>query len=171
MLAKYNGEYYYYVCGEKIVDKRYKLAIESSVSNIITVKKDKCSSDFCVSPYCGEFYKKVDMSELTDIFDVDFFVEYDTGLPTLGVMNWFFDKAKGDMIKLEYSPGQLPGWYPEEQYVCYKYVGRDEILSSKMVTVYTKKNGVMYSEPYIVEEYLDYDQLIYLFNQYSRENL
>lgn len=29
----------------------------------------------------------------------------------------------------------------------------------------------MYSEPYIVEEYLDYDQLIYLFNQYSRENL
>ena len=172
MIAKYNGEHYYYVCGEEIFDKRYKLAKESDISNIITMKKEKCFSDFLAVPQYGEFYKKVDMHELTDIFYVEFFIEYDTGLPDIGVIkNWSFDKVKDDLIKLEYSPGQLPGWYPEEQYVCSKYVGRDEILSSKIMTVYTKKNGVMFSEPYIIEENVDYGELIYWCKYYSRRNL
>lgn len=171
MIANYKGNEYYYSC--KIIpfecDWRYYQAVHEDYSSISTYKVEKAEEDFKPNKY-GKMAKKIDEEELTDIFYVMCYVDYDTGLskiPTEWLVNDFIDGK----IEIEYGLGLLPGWTGIEQYVCRKQLDKSEVSSPKIGGVYTKKDGVRLSEPFIEEKNVDIDELIRIYMHYLRENI
>ena len=74
-------------------------------------------------------------------------------------------------IEIEYGLGLLPGWTGIEQYVCRKQLDKSEVSSPKIGVVYTKKDGVRLSEPFVEEKNVDIDELIRIYMHYLRENI
>ena len=73
MIAKYKEHYYSY-------------SANSGERTIVTENKEKAYPEFEYEEDDEVFYKDVSEEELSDIFDIRFFVEYDTQLPHTPLM-------------------------------------------------------------------------------------
>lgn len=133
MIAKYNEKYY--MCN-KLTD----------TVNIITDKKNKYDDSFTIVGYGPYWSKKVSLNDpkLTDVYKIDLYVKYDTGIPTVPVV-WKLgvnpDVLKDNMIKLVFYNGILPGWKGEDKTIGYKYINIDEIKGGSIKYTFYKKNN------------------------------
>lgn len=159
MIGKYKDEYYYYVYNDR-------------VSNIITCDNNKANDDFSFKN--GYFYKKIQKKELSEIFDISFWVSYDAkinGIPKIWEIKSNITDINNNRITIQYSNGLLPGWEAVEKNVSIKTIDINDIESAKVIKKYYKKDNVDYINPIIEEVYLDYDSLIKYRKYYNKEFL
>ena len=155
MIAIYKGVEYSYTCKylKFAQDWRYYRAEHADFSRIVTNDARKSKEE-----------------ELTDIFYVNCFINYDTGLAKIPT-EWLVNRIIDGKIEIEYGLGLLPGWNGVDQYVCSKLLGKDEVSSPKVRFIYTKKNGNMLKEPYVEERAVDIEEMISIYNHYLRDNI
>lgn len=166
MIAKYKGDYYLYACKKK---ERGLLAVDDNENYLITRKKEKSSKEFQVEEN-RFFVKKTRIDELTDVFEVVYLVEYDTGIPNL-LKKWEPVSIKNGIIKLAYGMGILPGWDLEDKFVCTKNIDKEDVHSGVIKVIYTKKDGEVFEEPHIEEKTVDIEELIRVYNFLADENI
>ncbi|MBR4670292.1 MAG: hypothetical protein IKO84_06805 [Butyrivibrio sp.] len=171
MIAIYKGVEYSYTCKylKFAQDWRYYRAEHADFSRIVTNDARKSKEDFLPDSF-GEMGKKIAEEELTDIFYVNCFINYDTGLAKIPT-EWLVNRIIDGKIEIEYGLGLLPGWNGVDQYVCSKLLGKDEVSSPKVRFIYTKKNGNMLKEPYVEERAVDIEEMISIYNHYLRDNI
>ena len=171
MIAKYRGKEYCYSC--KLLqwksDWNYYQAIHAEYSKINTNDPQKVYDDFHLNEF-GRMEKEIAEEELTDIFYVNCFINYDTGLAKIPT-EWLVNKFIDGKIEIEYGLGLLLGWNGVDQYVCRKLLGKDEVSSPKVRFIYTKKYGNMLKEPYVEERDVDIEDMISIYNYYLRDNI
>jgi len=100
------------------------------------------------------YFKNILEEELSDIYDVEIWVSYNTNIPNTP-KQWKLGSDKSAIsengILLIFAEGILPGWNVIEKNVCSKRIDLSEISSARVVFVYRKKDGKML-ENHIVEE-------------------
>lgn len=155
MFAKYKDNIYLYIKNRRM-------------NKIITRSLQKINPEFKKDDD-GVFYKAVSESELADVFNVEFWVSYNTGLPNTPLY-WQVDLDEQDSVNgkilLRFSEGILPNWEIEEKNVCKKYVDVSELKEAKIIYVYKKRNNIIYSPPQKVEENIPIDKMLILFKKY-----
>lgn len=159
MLANYHDKTYRYIPGK---------------GKIITRLPYKAEKDFKRDGEALLFFKRVPEKELTDIFDVEFWVEYDTGLPNTPSMWQIKDgdnKLEDGTIRLRFAEGILPGWETEEKNVCVKHIDALEAKNTKVVYIYKKKDGEELDVPQREEMDVSLYGFIMLYRRYRRTNL
>lgn len=96
--------------------------------------------------------------ELTDIFDVQYVINYDAGIPGLP-KTWkdpLFDDHKDQLYLSVYNKHPLPGWRKRRNSaLCTKDVNFEQIGNAKLIYTYRKKNGCLLVQPRI--DYIDVD--------------
>jgi hypothetical protein len=109
--------------------KQYKIVREEGKWNLISMNPD--SEKYGFEKDEDIYYKEFDdISEFDDVYELTFFVLYDTHLdkvPTewsLNLSNGFF---KEDSVKLLFAEGILPGWKVEDKNVCSTYIKNEDI--------------------------------------------
>lgn len=96
--------------------------------------------------------------ELTDIFDVQYLINYDAGIPGLPKIwkNPLFDDHKDQLYLSVYNKYPLPGWCKRRNSaLCTKNVNFEQISNAKLIYTYCKKNGCVLVQPRI--DYIDVD--------------
>ena len=171
MIALFRGVEYSYTCKylKFAQDWRYYRAEHANFSRIATNDLKKCREEFQSNSF-GEMERKIAEEELSDIFYVNCFINYNTGLARIPT-EWLVNNIIGEKIEIEYGLGLLPGWDGVDQYVCSKLLGKDEVSSPKVRYVYTKKDGRVLEEPYVEERDVDIEEMISIYNHYLRENI
>ena len=159
MFAVYNGNTYIYVS-----NRRGK--------EIITRNPRKANIDFAKDD--DVFYKKISDDELSEIFNIELWVKYSTGLPDTPF--WWQVSFDGrafvsGKVLLRFSEGFLPGWEIEENNVCVKYIDIDEITDAKVVYAYKKRNNTVYSNPRRFEESISKDEICAVFEKFKGNNI
>lgn len=161
MIAKYNGELYEIVRnGEKY--------------QIITYQDNKASQGF--TKHKDLYFKTVSDDDimLTDIFDVEFCVYYNTGLPSVQ-SEWRIslggESIKDEKVRLRFAEGYLPGWEVEEKGVCVKEIELEDVLDSKIIYKYIKREGIKLESPYIEEKNISKEELKSMYDMYKKGNL
>ena len=148
MIAKYN-------------EKLYRYVANSRQRRIITSQSSKREEDFIKDDEI--FYRNVAEEELTDIFDVKFYVGYDAKLPDTPT-EWAIENSAigmlGKKVRLLFTEGYLPDWKVTDKYVCEKCVSVSELSYGKTVYKYKKKDGVI--SELIEEQMLSPKELIQL---------
>ena len=109
--------------------KQYKIVREEGKWNLISMNPD--SEKYGFEKDEDIYYKEFDdISEFDDVYELTFFVLYDTHLdkvPTewsLNLSNGFF---KEDSVKLLFAEGILPRWKVEDKNVCSTYIKNEDI--------------------------------------------
>lgn len=95
---------------------------------------------------------------LTDIFDVQYLINYDAGIPGLSKIwkNPLFDDHKDQVYLSVYNNHPLPGWHKRRNSaLCTKDVNFEQIGKAKLIYTYYKKNGYALVQPRI--DYVDVD--------------
>lgn len=95
---------------------------------------------------------------LTDIFDVQYLINYDAGIPGLPTIwkNPLFDDHKDQLYLSVYNKHSLPGWCKRRNSaLCTKDVNFEQIGKAKLIYTYRKKNGCALVQPRI--DYIDVD--------------
>lgn len=95
---------------------------------------------------------------LTDIFDVQYSINYNTGIPGLSKIwkNPLFDDNKDRLYLSVYNKHPLPGWHKRRNSaLCTKDVNFGQIGNAKLIYTYRKKNGYALMQPRI--DYVDVD--------------
>lgn len=159
MLANYNGKTYLYVS-----NKRRTV--------IVTRQEYKTDGGFIKD---GDlFFKHVREYELSDIFSVEIWVQYHTGLEHTPSF-WQVDEECGgienDQVMLRFAEGILPGWEIEDKNVCKKYVDYSDISTCRLVMKYKKYAGEALVIPKIEEKYYPIKEAMDLYEQYWKSNL
>ena len=130
MIAKYKEHYYSY-------------SANSGERTIVTENKEKAYPEFEYEEDDEVFYKDVSEEELSDIFDIRFFVEYDTQLPHTPLMwDLFPEDFSENGVYLVFAKGHLPNWEITDKYICRKLISYKEITKCEVVYEYKKKDGV-----------------------------
>lgn len=159
MIAKYKNNFYLYISNKK-------------VSNLVTRQKQKALEGFEYDE--GAYFKRISMDELEDVFDIEYWVTYNTGEPEVPT-EWKVGKdsrdIQGDNVLIRYSNGVLPNWNIEEKNVCVKYINKNEIDSAKIVKVYSLKDGVSLNSPIKEETLVDFNDLALMHDEFSRMKL
>lgn len=159
MIAKYMGYEYTYISNRRSKE-------------IVTSQKVKIDGSF--NSEKRYYYKKVSEDDLTDIYNIEFWVTYKSGLKDVPITWILGSEAKvivDNKIQLVFAEGILPGWDIVEKNVCSKWVELSDISEAKMVTVYKKKNGII-CEPRVQEERnISNTDLVLLHSKYCRKNL
>ena len=168
MIAKYCENYYNYSCDKKLIDWKHYVALPSDRCYLVSNKPQKLLIDFLNKN--GIIYKNINEEELTDIFYIECWVGYDTGLPNIPT-EWLVQDIDNDRVKIEYGLGVLPGWGGCDKYVSFNYISKEEITSSRIVYVYTKKDGKRFDIPYVEEKSVSIDELLHVYEEFSRNNL
>ena len=157
MIAKYNQKIYRYVAN-------------SRKKCIITSLRSKKEDDFTKDD--DIFYKDVEEEELTDIFDVKFFVGYDAQLPGTPT-EWEIDSSaigmSGRKVRLLFTQGYLPGWKVTDKYVCEKHVDVSNLSYGRVIYKFRKKDGVQCE--LTEEQLLTPNELVTLAQSLDREHL
>ena len=139
MIARYHNYNYLYMS-----NRRKK--------EIITTKEQKTDPSFTKEG--NLYFKNILEEELSDIYDVEIWVSYNTNIPNTP-KQWKLGSDKSAIsengILLIFAEGILPGWNVIEKNVCSKRIDLSEISSARVVFVYRKKDGKML-ENHIVEE-------------------
>lgn len=152
--------------------KEYLACFSKRKKEIVTRKKIKADESFREDE--GTYSKPVDEKELTDIFSVKFYVDYDAGIPGTP-HTWAIDEdvsrpEKGQLV-LVFARGTLPGWEIEERYVCTKTIDFDAVKAITISTTYEKKDGQIMDPPYVDERVITKEEMIKLFDHFKRTNL
>ncbi len=155
-------------------DTLYDMSDKKTHFNIITRLKAKADGDFLSKEEI--FYKQIpkDDKYIQDIFDVEFFLKWDSGLKDVdskwGILAISM-QMKENQILLTFANGILPGWRAEEQTVCSKYVNIDECEDFSVVYTYAVKDGNVLKEPMIVEQKVSKEEFQKLAHQYRTKNI
>lgn len=168
MIAKYKGNFYNYSCEKEQIDWNHNVAINCGKSYLSTRRLEKQLSGFIKRN--DIMYMKIDEQSLSDIFYIEYIVGYDTDLPSIPT-EWIVQDIIDEKIKVEYGLGHLPGWSACDKYTSFNLIDKDDIKSSKLQYVYTKKDGIKYSEPVVDEKRVDIDELIRVYREYWWKNL
>ena len=159
MIAKYNGNYYYYVENKR-------------TGNIITRQKEKATDGFEYED--GVYFKKVAFEDLEEAFALRFIVSYDSCLKNLP-QDWevAIDKTniKDSKVLLRYANGILPGWTVEEKNVCIKYVDVKDITAAREIRIFKRRSSDHPYDDIAEEKVIDPGDLIEIILSYCKENL
>ena len=158
-IAKYNGIYYLYISNKK-------------TCNIVTTRNEKLHEGFISGN--GAYYKKIQETDVSEIFEIQYRVKYDVGIPGVptewGVGSGVHD-IKDERILIRYANGVLPGWNIEEKNVYIKYVDKKDIEYGEVIKIFHKKNDVVLTNPERVVERVDVETFICVHNEYQKNNL
>lgn len=155
-------------------DNIYDTSEEKAHINIITRQKTKADKDFLSKQ--GIFYKQIQKDDkyIQDIFDVEFFLKWDSGLKDVdskwGILAIAM-QMKENQVLLTFANGILPGWNAEEQTVCSKYVDIEECEDFSVVYTYTVKDGKVLNKPMTVEQKVSREEFQKLVHQYQIRNI
>ncbi|MEQ2497458.1 MULTISPECIES: hypothetical protein [Lachnospiraceae] len=156
MIARYNNMY-------------YRISKGRAGHELLTRIKEKAQVGFQYDR--PVFYKKVDLSDnnLSDVFNLDIWVHYDTGLPNVPV-EWKIDIdtnifEEGTLL-LRFVEGILPGWNVEEKNVSYTKISINDITGVRAVYTYLKKDGNLLVPPISHENQRDSEGLLELYRKY-----
>lgn len=158
--ANYNGHTYLFHLNRRT--KQYE---------IVTEQIDKTDSEFKNGKHC--YYKEIPLSDndLTDIFDIDLWVKYDTGYegcPTeWGVGLGGRYTVENRKIPLWCADGYIPGWEVMGKYESRGFIDPEDIQAAWVLYQYQKKDGVLLDEPLVVREDISFEQLLELQRQYG----
>lgn len=156
MIARYNNMY-------------YRISKGRAGHELLTMIKEKAQVGFQYDR--SVFYKKVDLSDnrLSDIFNLDIWVHYDTGIPNVPV-EWKIDIDTNIFIEgtlfLRFVDGILPGWNIEEKNVSYTKISINDIIGVRAVYTYLKKDGNLLSSPISHEIPMESEGLLELYRKY-----
>lgn len=152
----------------------YVLRDEKTHFVIITRSKDKTDENFLSTGI--SFYKDIskDNTGIQDIFDVQFFLQWDSGLKNVD-KEWEilteYEYLEGNQVLLKFVNGILPGWNIEEQAVCSKYVDIDECEDFTVKYTYTVKDGNKLKEPLVLEQKVSKEEFQKTVIGYRIENI
>ncbi|MDP4180485.1 MAG: hypothetical protein Q8942_05255 [Bacillota bacterium] len=155
-------------------DNLYDLLDEETHLNIITRQKTKADKDFLSTG--KSYYKEIkkDDKYIQDIFNAQFFVEWDSHLDDID-NKWEIltehEYLKDNQVLLKFVNGILPGWTVEEQAICSKYVDIDECEDFSVVYTYTVKDGKTLKSPMVVEQKVSKDDFQKLVLQHQFNNI
>ena len=159
MLANYKGLTYIYIANQNI-------------SNIATNKKFKAIDDFVYKN--NMYFRKTPPEELTDIFEISYWIYYDSGLSGLPY-EWEvgpdIQDIKGNNILIRFSNGTIPNWIVEEKNISIKYINKDEVQKAKVIRTYKRKNGISLDTPFKEIKEVSVDELICTQIENRRNNL
>lgn len=159
MFANYSNEKYIYIANRR-------------TKEIVTHLSMKTDESFVYDK--GIFYKKITDEELTDIYDVEFWVKYESGFN--GVSAWWKlgndkDPVIGNQVALIFSEGILPGWKIIEKNVCSNEVDISSLSETKIRIIYRKKDGKSYQTPMVQEQKIIVSELMNLYDKYCKDNI
>lgn len=159
MFANYSNEKYIYIANRR-------------TKEIVTHLSMKTDESFVYDK--GIFYKKITDEELTDIYDVEFWVKYESGFN--GVSAWWKlgndkDSVIGNQVALIFSEGILPGWKIIEKNVCSNEVDISSLSETKIRIIYRKKDGKSYQTPMVQEQKIIVSELVNLYDKYCKDNI
>jgi hypothetical protein len=152
----------------------YRYIKNKEYLEIVTYDKNKVDKNFMLDD--DIYYKQIpkDDKYIQDIFDVEFFLKWDSGLKDVdskwGILAIGM-QMKENQILLTFANGILPGWSAEEQTVCSRYVDIDECEDFSVVYTYTVKDGNVLKEPMIVEQKVSKEEFQKLVHQYRIRNI
>ena len=156
----------------RYMDYEYTYISNRRCKEILTTQKEKVKDGFTFGN--GIYYKTVDENDLTDIYNVELWVKYNTGFE--GVSDWW--KLGGeqnviadDKIQLVFAEGILPNWDIIDKNVCSMLIPIVEILEAKLVFSYKKRDGIALSERICEERIISIEELKQLHRRYCRMNL
>lgn len=159
----------------KYKGKEYKYAtymFQGNMKYAIGTKNFSFTDDtFVKSNICGDYFKIMDRSELSDIYDVEIYVVYDSGIP--GVKDlWIIDTTwyamiRKDEMRIVYFDGYLPGWEKVDRDTYVKWVKLSDITEAKIVFRYEKKDGIEYKEKLKEEKIIDVHNIEEYLNYYN----
>jgi hypothetical protein len=159
MIARYNQNEYIYVS-----NRRRK--------EIVTTKCSKNDGTFTLEK--GLFYKKIAEEEITDIYDLEYWVKYESGLPN--VSEWWKigseqNAITDDHVILLFAEGILPGWKIEEKNVCSNEVKLTSVSGAKIKVIYRRKDNRELQIPITEERIVKISELNEMHKKYSRNNM
>lgn len=143
---------------------KYKFVSNKRRKGIITRCVQKTDGSFLKEN--DTYYKSVDEKDLSDIYTVEFYVFFDTGLKDVSAW-WKVTEAdlSDDKVKLRFAEGILPGWNIEEKNVCTNEIDFNEISCAKVEFVFEKINGK--EENVIKEETKSWNEILQNINECS----
>lgn len=157
MIARYNNMY-------------YRISKGRASYELLTMIKEKAQVGFQYDK--PMFYRKVDLSDngLSDVFNLDIWVHYDTGLPNVPV-EWKIDidtniYVEEGTLLLRFVEGILPGWNVEEKNVSYTKISINAILGVRAVYTYLKKEGNLLASSISHEIQMEREGLLELYRKY-----
>lgn len=161
MIAKYNDLYYSFVKGRRNCE-------------LLTNHREKAVGGF--SQDKSIFYKVIDIqdSQLTDIFDLELWVLYNTELLNvpvewkIGLDREYYCDGK---LLLRYTEGILPGWKTEEKNVCAITVDPMDLLGAKAMYKYTKKAGSLLEDKWVDCKQISVWELLNLHKKYNNSSI
>lgn len=151
MIAKYNNNYYIYFD-----------------NMLITYDKSKTDDNWI--PEYEAAILKVNESDLQEIFNISFFVYYDSKI--LGIQNeWFVpissNRVTKDTVTIDYLNGVLDGWDYNNTNECQKTIRFDEdIIGIKEVITYSYRNNKKDST--IDTRFIDRDTFLKEYNAFYK---
>lgn len=157
----------------KFCDGLYEIIKNESVYELITYKKEKKSEEF--TSHRNFFYAPVSIDDdrLSDIFIVEFFGIYDTGLDDVPI-KWKLGQNEvqfeNSTVLLRYTKGYLPNWKVEEKGISVKQILIDDIATFFVKYQYLKKDGQL-CDGIVEESELAKDEFISLCKMFLRSNL
>lgn len=168
-----------FLIGEDIMfiiykDNLYDMSEKKTYFDIITRLETKVDGDFLSDD--DIYYKQIPLDDkyIQDIFDVEFFLKWDSGLKDVD-SKWEIlaieMRMKENQVLLTFAKGILPGWRAEEQTVCSRYVDIDECEDFSVVYTYAVKDGNVLKEPMIVEQKVSKEEFQKLAHQYQIRNI
>ena len=127
----------------KYKDRFFSYSSSTSEQEITTQSDEKAYPEFEYEEDEGIFYKSVSEEELSDIFDIHFYVEYDAHLKDTP-LRWevFPEDFEDNGVYLIFAEGFLPEWEIIDKFVCRKLVSFEELKNYEAVFEYRKKDGV-----------------------------
>ena len=159
MIAKYNDCEYFYIANQR-------------KKEIITSVCSKADASFTHEG--AVYFKEVLEGNLSDIYDIEFWVLYDAGFANTPKW-WRLDKEKSiiteDGVLLLFTEGALPGWDIIEKNVCANRVNLSEITGARMIRKYIKKGGKVCRPYFIEEKTITVLELLDLHTRYSKTEL
>ena len=141
MFACYNNETYLF--------NFYK---ETGIYEIVTVKAEKTDSSF--EPYKSCYFKELSIedSELSDVYDIDFWVKYRTSNETKE--GWRLSRDGHCEVCEDRFVEDLGDWRRVKT-ICFK-----DVENAWTQYKYIKKDGVVLQEPLVVREDVSIEKLI-----------
>ena len=82
-----------------------------------------------------------------------------------------FGSIKDEKVRLRLAEGYLPGWEVEEKGVCVKEIELEDVLDSKIIYKYIKREGIKLESPYIEEKNISKEELKSMYDMYKKGNL
>lgn len=145
-------------------NNKYKFVSNKRRKGIITRCVQKTDGSFLKEN--DMYYKSVDEKDLSDIYMVEFYVFFDTGLKDVSSW-WKITEAdlSDNKIKLRFAEGILPGWNIEEKNVCTNKINFNEIPYAKVKLEFKKINGK--EENVLKEEIKRWNEILQNINEYS----